>query len=681
MKADSILRGDEGMWPLNMVPKERIRKLYRANVDDAWLMRVQRASVRMNNGGSASFVSPNGLIATNHHVAADVLYSLSSERRNLMRDGYLASSKAKELKAPQLEVNVLWEIEDVTDEVESSLKGVKSLKDRQKKRRAAIARIEKDSKDRTGLRSDVVTLYNGGLYHLYRYRKYTDVRLVFAPESAIASYGGDIDNYEYPRYSLDVTFFRVYENGKPIRSPEWFRWSTGAPVMGQALFIAGHPGSTDRLTTYDRIRLMRDEGMPKLMDYIHRQEVLLQQFSGRSPEHARRADDRLHSIQNVRKRYAGQLAAIQSTPFTEALRRREDLFRREISKRPKIKKKVGRAWEEVAAASAYFSKRRNEYLIFEGGRGFNTRFFSLARTIVRLAEEDTKPNARRLEEYGEARRESLLDRLYSPAPIYKDLEEHLFTDALRYLVETLGFNDSDVVRILKGRPVEEVAREYIARTKLDSVAERKRLVRGGAKAVRSSKDPFIQLALLVDARARKIRKLIETNVETVIEDAYGRIARGLFEVYGNALYPDATFTLRLAHGFTTPYGFRKVPEPKYSTIGGVFAHGALHEHQGPWKLPPSWEKNKKVLQKDRSAFNFLTSHDTHGGNSGSPVFTKDLKITGLLFDGLVETQGGDSFMYMSEAREHTVCVHTQGILSVLKKVYKAKALVRELMGK
>lgn len=681
MKADKILRGDEGMWPMNLVPKDRIQKLHKSDITDEWLTKVQRAAVRMNNGGSASFVSGNGLIATNHHVASEVLYALSSEKRDLMRDGFLAKSKAEELKAPQLEVNVLWEIEDVTKTVEETLRGVRSPKERMEKRRAVIAKIEKESKERTGLRSDVVTLYNGGRYHLYRYKKYTDVRLVFAPESAIASYGGDIDNYEYPRYSLDVTFFRVYENGKPLRSPDYFTWSTDAPVMNQTLFIAGHPGHTDRLTTYDRIRMMRDEGMPKLMDYVRRQEVLLQQFAGRSPEHARRADDALHSVQNGRKRYSGQLASIQSEKFLSALKKREDTVRKEIAKRPALKKKVGKAWEEVAQASKFYSAHRNEYVLFEGGRGFRTQFFSIARAIVRMADEDRKPNAKRLEEYGDARRDSLLDELYSPAPIYKDLEEHLFTDALRYLVETAGSNDPVVEDVLKGDSVEEVAAQYIRGTKLDSVKERKRLVEGGAKAVRASKDPFVRLALLIDERARKIRKLIETNVDTVIEDAYGRIAGALFEIYGESLYPDATFTLRLAYGSTAPYTFRKVPEPKYSTIGGVFAHGALHNQEGPWKLPLSWERQKKALIKDRSAFNFLTSHDTHGGNSGSPIFTKDLKICGLLFDGIVETQGGDSFMYMADAREHTVCVHTQGIHSVLQKVYNATALVRELTGK
>lgn len=680
-RADSILKGDEGMWPLHMVPKKRIRDRHTVDIDDAWIQHVQHASVRMNNGGSASFVSPDGLIATNHHVAADILYNLSTQKKDYLRDGFCAKSKKEELKAPQLEINVLWETEDVTEAVESALKVTKSPEDRMQKRRAVIARIEKDSLERTGMRSDVVTLYNGGKYFLYRYRKYTDVRLVFAPESAIASYGGDIDNYEYPRYSLDVTFFRVYESGKPLRSPAHFTWSTSAPTMKQTLFVAGHPGSTDRLTTYDQIVRMRDISMPKVMDYIRRQEILLQQFAGRSPEHARRASDRLTSMQNIRKRYDGQLAAIQSAAFTDQLYSREQAVRMAVAKNPTLAKETGDPWKAIKEAGEFFQPYRDEYLMFEGGRGFRSTYFGIARTIVRLVQEDAKPNAKRLEEFGDARRASLMDELYAPDPIYPDLEQHLFTDALRLLVETMGTADRDVTKILGGKSAEQVAAEYVAKTKLASVKERKKLVDGGIRAITECSDPFIRLALAIDARARKVRKIAETQVDTVVEDAYGAIARAQFALYGEAVYPDATFTLRLAHGSLVPYNVHNVPEQSYTTIGGVFAHGALHEYQGAWKLPASWEKNRATLVKDSSAFNFITTHDTHGGNSGSPVFTKDLEIVGLLFDGLVHTQGGDSFMYMAHETNHTVCVHAQGIYSVLRKVYKATALADELSGK
>jgi len=681
MNEPTILRGDEGMWPLNLVPKDRLKKLHKVSIDDEWLTEVQRSSVRMNNGGSASFVSGDGLIATNHHVAAGILYELSSEGKDYMRDGFLARTRKEELKAPQLEVNVLWEIEDVTEQIQRVLDSATDLEKKNDARRAMIAQIEKESLDATGMRSDVVTLYNGGKYHLYRYKKYTDVRLVFAPEHAIAAYGGDIDNYEFPRYSLDVTFFRVYENGEPLNSPNHFTWSTSSPVKNEALFVIGHPGSTDRLTTVDRIRMMRDISMPKVMEYIFRKEVLLQQYANRSQERARRADDDLHSIQNIRKRYAGQLAAIQSPSFLAELEAREKAIRAAIAKDAKLKKLAGSAWDDVRKATETMMTNRNEFIFFEGTRGFDTKLFNIARTIVRLAKEAKKPNAKRLQEYGDARRSSLLDRLYSPAPIYKDLEEHIFTDALRYLVETFGLNDRDVKRILNGKSVEEVAYSYVAQTRLDRVANRKKLVAGGIKAIQESSDPFIQLALLVDERSRKVRARIETEVQTVLQDAYGRIAQALFGLYGESVYPDATFTLRLAYGSSVPYKMRPVPEPDYTTIGGVFAHGAQHAFEGAWKLPERWEKNKARLMKDASAFNFVTTHDTHGGNSGSPVITKDKKIVGLLFDGLVETQGGDSFMYMADKKEHTVCVHAQGIYSLLKNLYGADALANELVPK
>ncbi len=680
MDKNVTLSGDEGMWPLNLIPKDRLKKLYSFDTTDKWLTNVQRSCVRMNNGGSASFVSGDGLIATNHHVASSILHALSSEGKDYLYDGFLARTHAEELKAPQLEVNVLWEIEDVTARVEDATRPAATDAARTENRRAIIATIEKESKKVTGLRSDIVTLYNGGRYHLYRYKSYTDIRLVFAPESAIASFGGDIDNYEYLRYSLDVTFFRVYENGKPLKSPNHFTWSTKAPVMGETLFVAGHPGTTDRLTTYDRVVMMRDIILPDLMSQIYRQEIILQQFSGRSPEQERQAKDDLHSIQNIRKRYAGQLASIQTPSFTAKLFEQEKIVRTAVKKNRALAKQTGEPWNEIRDAYAFFLTFRQEYVVFEGARGFKCRYFSLARTIVRLVQEDGKPNAKRLTEYGDARRQPLLDRLYSPAPIYPDLEEIVFTDSLRYALEMLGPADKEMQSILGGKSIEAIAHEYVLRTKLGTVATRKKLVTGGIEAVRESKDPFIQLALLIDTRARKARALFETKVDSIIEDAYSRIAHARFALFGESIYPDATFTLRLAYGSIVPYHDNTVLEPNFTTIGGVFAHGVLHENIFPWKLPDSWEKKKTLLIEDHAAFNFITTHDTHGGNSGSPVITKDLAITGLLFDGIVHTQGGDSFRYMAEEKDHTVCVHSQGIYTVLKKVYRATELVKELDG-
>lgn len=665
------------MWPLNMVPRERLQRLHGITVDDAWIEQVQKASVRMNNGGSASFVSQDGLLATNHHVARDILHSLSTKDKDYVREGFLAKTLLEEKRAPQLEVNVLWEMEDVTAQVADALRGVTDPAKRVQVRRATIAQIEAESKKKTGLRSDVVSLYNGGRYHLYRYKRYTDIRIVWAPEEAIAAYGGDVDNYEYPRYSLDAALFRVYENGEPLHTPHHFSWSTAAPTMGETLFVAGHPGSTDRLTTYDRVRYLRDLAYPDLMNYIRRLEITAQQFSGRSPEHARRASDELHSVQNMRKHFYGQLASIQSPEFMQQLHARETAVRKEVDARPALKRQAGSAWREVQKATDAYRALRTEYLMFEAGRGFRCDLFSTARIIVRLAEEDKKPNAKRLEEYGDARRESLLERLYSPAPVYKDFEEHLFADALRLLLETFGHEDPQVAAILGGKSVEEVAREYCKQTMLDKVSARKKLVAGGARAIAESKDPFIRLARSIDARARKVRTAVETTVETPLQDAYERITAALFEIYSESLYPDATFTLRLAYGTMVPYQYEHVPEQNYTTLGGVFAHGVLHDFSGDWALPASWEAAKKKLEKNKTAFNFITTHDTHGGNSGSPVFTSDLKIVGLLFDGLMHTQG-DSFMYMSHVPDHTVSVHAQGVYDVLQTVYKANALAQEL---
>ena len=677
MHEQSILQGDEGMWLPNAPPSKRIKELYGFEPPDGWAEHVQKASVRMNNGGSASFVSSNGLLVTNHHVAESILGDLSSPKKDYIADGFYAESLEDEVRASQLEVNILWEIEDVTERVNAAVIPGVTTAESQEAKKAEIIHIEKESFDFTGMRSDIVTLYQGGRYHLYRYKKYTDIRLVFAPEYAIASLGGDIDNYEYPRYCLDVAFFRVYEDGKPLQTKYFFKWAAENSKEGDLLFISGHPGHTDRLSTFARIKYLRDSGLPYQLTLLRRREISLEQYAGRSIENTRRAHGSLGGVQNTRKRFVGQLSALQDPAFMAAVLEREKELREAVAARPEMQTKYGDAWETVEKAEARLLTIRDELNLFENSVGFDSKYFDIARTLVRLAEEDKKPNEKRLREYADASRDSLLDKLFSPAPIYDDLEIHTLADSLALLVETFGFDDLLVRQILFGKSPVEHARELVSGTKLGNVEERKRLVGGGEAAVMESQDLFILLARLVDERARAVRKVFESEVEEVRERAYAKIAEAQFALYGEDVYPDATFTLRFAFGKTLGYIEGGEAISYETTIGGVFIHADKHNNERPWKLPASWMDHRAELLENDKALNFVTTHDSHGGNSGSPVVDVDLRIVGLLFDGNIQSLYR-TFAYIDGTAARSVSVHTAGILEVLKKVYRTERLVREL---
>lgn len=677
MNKKTYIAKGEGMWLPNAMPIKRLEQEYGLAIDDDWTESVQKACVRMNNGGSASFVSAHGLLFTNHHVAESILYDMSNATKDYVRDGYYALTLKNEIPAPNLEVNILWEIEDVTERVVSTQMKSKTQAQNQKARNAIIATIEQESKKSTGMRSDVVTLYRGGAYHLYRYRLYTDVRLVFAPERAIAAHGGDYDNYEYPRYCLDGAFFRVYENNKPLSVKHYFTWETKNTPLNTPCFVAGHPGTTERLSTLARVSYLQDHGLPSMLNLIRRFEISMQQFGGRSPEHERRAQEQLFSYQNVRKRWAGMLSALQEPAFIAKLAEREAFVTAQAKRDPKLYRSYTQALKQIERVQVRALELREEYNLFEGMRGFRTKYAQIARALIRLAEEDTKPNSKRLQEYGDARRDSLLHDLYSPAPIYDDLEKYMLADSLALLLETYGADNPRIKKILSGLSPKARAEQIIRGTKLGAVKTRKRLVAGGKKAIAVSNDPMIKLMVLIDAESRIIRSKVEVEIDQVEQEAYGTIARVQFALFGTNVYPDATFTLRISCGEVVPYTLAPVQEGSYTTIGGVFDHADLHERNRPWHLPKRWLEREQVLRKDTSAFNIITTHDTHGGNSGSPIFTVDRKIIGILFDGLTESQG-DTYQYMSNLKEHSLSVHTAGMYSVLKQVYKADRLIKEL---
>lgn len=665
---------DEGMWLFNKAPVKMLQDKYQFEPTAKWLEHLQKSSVRFNSGGSGSFVSSDGLVVTNHHVGADALQKLSPTGKNYVATGYYAPTRDKELKCVDLELNVLMDIEDVTDRVNAAVTPGMSSAEAEKARRAIMNTIEKESLDKTGLRSDVVTLYHGGEYQLYKYKKYTDIRLVFAPEKDIAFFGGDPDNFEYPRYDLDICFFRVYENGKPAKIDNFLKWSKNGAGDGELVFVSGHPGNTDRLNTVSHLEFLRDRSIPLRIADLYREEVLLRTYGERSLENARQSQEELFYIENSRKARLGGLAALQDPALIKTKKADELLLQQEIMKNPKLAKEDHDVWNDVAARLEVMKEIQVDYRLLEQGTAFNSKLFDIARMLVRMSEETAKPNAERLREYRESNLDSLKLQLFSEAPIYNEMEIAKLENSLSTLMEMKGANDQLVGEVLSGKSPHERAVQLVTGTRLKDVAVRKQLASSSAN-VAGSRDPMIELAWLVDPASRKYRKTYEEKVEEPLRQDYGKIARTRFALRGTDQYPDATFTLRLAFGVVKGYEEDGKPVPPWTTIGGTYDHALRHGQVKPFALPKTWIDGKPRLNLS-TPFNFISTADIIGGNSGSPVVNKAGELVGIIFDGNIQSLALD-FAY-TDAQARALAVHTSAIREALDKIYNAKALVAEL---
>jgi Peptidase S46 len=677
----AALSADEGMWLFNNPPANLLQEKYSFSPTNDWMEHVQRASVRFNSGGSGSFVSADGLVMTNHHVGADSLQKLGNQlKKDFMKVGFQAKTRDEELKCVDEELNVLVSIEDMTERVNAAVKPGMSPAEAQKARRAVINTIEKESLDKTNLRSDVVTLYNGGAYHLYRYKKYTDVRLVFAPEKDIAFFGGDPDNFEYPRFDLDVCFFRVYEDGKPAKIEHYLTWSKEGCKDGELIFVSGHPGRTDRLDTMAHLEFLRDLEFPLGLNVIRRREVLLKNYSDQSSENARRAEDELFSYQNSRKARLGMLAGLQDPRIMAKKQADEKALRGKVTTDAKLKQSYGDAWDEVAESLRAYKDIYHDHFLLERRRGgaLNSELFQKARTLLRLADESRKPNAERLREYSEAGLESLKQQLFSKAEIYSDLEIVKLGDSLGMWIEIVGADNDLVKKVLGDKSPQERATELVLGSKLADADVCKKLAEGGQKALDEAKDPMIELARLVDGPARAVRKTYEESVDEPQRQAYGKLAQARFAVYGKDIYPDATFTLRLAFGQVKGYSERGQRIQWATTLGGTFEHAQAHGNKVPFELPGSWIERRDRMKLD-TPFNFVSTADIIGGNSGSPVINRNAEVVGIIFDGNIHSLVLD-FIYTDE-QARAVAVHSAGIIEALRNVYDAEALVKELLAK
>ncbi len=661
---------DEGMWTLDNFPTTAVAKQYGFKATPAFLDTLRTASVRLP-GCSGSFVSASGLIMTNHHCARGCITNNSNEKNDYIKTGFFAAKQQDELACPGFSIVSLLTITDVTTGVNAATAGTTGAAFNAAQR-AIFSKLESAcAPDKGTQQCQVVTLYNGGRYALYAYRKYSDVRLVFAPEEAAAFFGGDPDNFNFPRFDLDCAFMRAYQDGKPVTSPNFFRWSKAGPSANELIFVPGNPGSTSRLETVAELESLRDVQNIAALRSLSERRGLYSQFATESPEHARQATSVLFGIENSLKATIGHETTLLDPTFMAKKRAQEAADRAAIAKSPVLAKKFGGAYDAIAAAELRARDLQITYTYREtqGAPGF---YLATARTLVRAAAERTKPDAQRLRGFNDAALPQLVAVLGAPRPIFADLEKTTLAYSLTKTREFLGPDDAYVKALLGNDSPETVAARIIEGSKLADPAARKALYDGGAAAIAASTDPAIVVARATDAMSRAARQTFEDQVGAPIAKNDALVAQAQFALHGLTTYPDATFTLRVTYGTVKGWMERGAPVAPFTTFGGAFAHATGSD---PFALPASWTAARSTLDP-ATPLDFASTADIIGGNSGSPVVNAKAEIVGLIFDGNIHSLGGDYGYDMRDNR--AVAVDSLGLLAALRTIYHADRLASEL---
>ena len=668
----AVARADEGMWTFDAFPAARVEQSLGVKVDQKWLDRVQAASVRLTSGCSASLVSPDGLVLTNQHCVVECAQNLSSGEADYVKDSFLARTRGEERTCPGVQAEILLSIMDVSADITKATSGL-SGGDFIKARNAAYARLESEACGKAPqTRCQVISFYRGGQHKLYRYRKYADVRLVFAPELGAAFFGGDPDNFNFPRYALDVAFLRLYENGKVVRTPQHLTWTARAPLPGEATFVSGNPGSTDRLLTVAQLETQRDLALP--VSQLQRSELRgrLIEFSRRDAESRRIATDSLFGVENSFKAIFGRQFALNTPSLMDVKRAEEADLRARVAADPALAARIGDPWSEIAAIQKVYADQYLRFRQLESASGGSSDLFNHAQILVRAARERTLPSTERLPEFSDARLPLLEKQLLDASPVDPALEQ---LELEFWLLKTREYLTADdpATKLLLGRDSPEALSEaLVSGSKLGDPAVRKALWQGGLPAIEASTDPMIRYALKIDAEARAARKSWETQVSAPTEAAAARIATARFAVYGDKVYPDATFSLRLSYGKVAGWTWRGTEVPPTTKIAGLYERATGAE---PFRVADRWLAARDRMRPD-TVFNFVTTNDIIGGNSGSPVISAKGEILGAAFDGNIHSLGGN-YGY-DGTLNRTVVVSTAGATEALRHVYGADVLVREL---
>lgn len=663
---------DEGMWTFDNFPSAAVKAKYGVDIDRKWLDHVQASAVRLAGGCSASVVSADGMVLTNHHCVAGCVQDLSTPQKDFIKDGFFTANREDEKQCPGMQAEILATIGDVTATINAATKG-KEGQDYVRARDGAVATIERDAcagKADTN-RCQVISLYDGGQYKLYTYRKYSDVRLVFAVEFQTAFFGGDPDNFNFPRYDLDFSFLRLYENGRPVPTPEHLRWAISAPKAGDPVFVAGNPGGTDRLLTADQLTTLRDL-YPMTLMLGSELRGRYTRFGEESPEHARIVNRSLFGTENGLKAGRGQFQALQQASLIESKRKADADLKAKVDADPMLKASIGDPWAEIAKAQIDRVALYKPYYMLEARAGYGAALYRYGRTLVRAAQERGKANAERLREYAEARLPLVQKGLLDVQPVEREVDQLQLEFWLTKLREELTADAPETALFLGKDSPENLARELATTSRLDDPELRKELWDGGMAAINASNDPMIKFVLKTDAAARAIRKQVEERVDGPTARASERIAQARFAVYGTSVYPDATFSLRLSYGKIAGWTYQSQVVPPFTYYEGLYQRAT---GKFPFDLASRWVSAEDKLD-GKTVFDVSSDNDIIGGNSGSPLINANGDVIGAIFDGNIHSLGGDFFFDPTVNR--AVSVSTAAITEALKKIYGQDRLVAEL---
>ncbi len=664
-------QADEGMWTTFNFPKAAVKQKYNVDINDAWLQRVQRATTRLEGGCTGSFISKDGMVLTNHHCVVECLADLSSKDDDLLGKGFHARQRGEEKKCPTEMISVLMETENVTDKVNAATAGLEDAKANEV-RKQTLSRLEAEctaaskKSPQGALACESVNLYQGGQYHLYKYKRYDDVRLVFAPHEAIAAFGGDPDNFNFPRWCLDFSLLRVYENGKPARTPNYLPWRAEGPAANEPVFVVGHPGNTNRLYTVAQLQFQRDTSVPAYVIRNTEYRGRLIQWAKTGDEPARISQDPLLHVENSLKVYRGFQRALLDDALFDAKRKQEDQLRAAGG--------AAKAWADIDNAETRYREIYDRYLYLESGVGFSSKLFTYARQLVRGAAEREKPNEKRLREYADSNLPKIQGNLLAGTPIHNDFEEMSLSFSLDKLREVLGPDDPVVRQLLGSESPDSLATKLVSGSKLADPALRKTLWEGGVAAVAASSDPMIVLAREIDTTARGLRKIYEDEVQAPIASGQERIAKARFAALGTNIYPDANFTLRVSYGAVEGWNEKGEDVVPFTSLARLYERTTGKD---PFALPQAWLDARSKLDP-QTPFNYTTTNDIVGGNSGSPVVDAKGRVVGLAFDGNIHSIAG-SYWY-DERKNRAVAVHPRIIIAALRDVYGATSIANEILG-